>query len=73
MPQKLTIAQRRMLSLIHAYLTERGYPPSFRELAKCNGGTSTNAVSDALKILERKGYIRRDPKVARGIVILREA
>ena len=68
----LTNRQREVLQAIVDYRAARGYSPTLRELGAILGIGSTNGVNDNLKAIERKGYIRRDPIVARGIVVLRE-
>ena len=69
----LTDRQREVLAAIEQYIRAYGYPPSFRELGALMGVTSTNAVEDVLAALERRGYIRRTPRIARGIVIVKGA
>jgi repressor LexA len=58
---------------VYVHLTQcfanRGYPPSVRELAKFLGVSSTCAA-EFLIALERKGFISREPGVARGIRLL---
>jgi len=63
----LTTRQREILNFIREEVAVRGYPPSFREIAKQFGIRSTNGVKVHMDALERKGYIRRDPGLARGI------
>lgn len=48
------------------------YGPSVREIAKHMGINNVAGVVGHLKALERKGYIRRIPNVARGIEVLRD-
>lgn len=68
--ERLTARQAEVLSTIQAEQQRLGVPPTLRELGAALGITSSNGVSDALKVLERKGYLRRMPGSARGIVIL---
>ena len=58
--EDLAPRQREVLNYIAACLDQRGIPPSFREIADALGIRSTNGVSDHIKALERKGYIRRE-------------
>lgn len=53
----LTSAQKRVLDVLTQFIKEKGYIPSFRELAKIMKIKSLNTVSVHLKTLERKGYI----------------
>lgn len=63
----LTNRQREVLDFIKDEIVRRGYPPSFREIASNFGIKSTNGVKVHLDALEKKGYINRDPGLARGI------
>lgn len=44
-------------------------PPTLMEIAAAFGLSSAAGVSDHLKAIERKGYIRRRPGVSRGIEV----
>lgn len=63
----LTARQRRVLEVIRTSVTERGYPPSIREIGDAVGLTSTSSVAHQLRALERKGYLRRDPNRPRAV------
>jgi repressor LexA len=63
----LTERQRTILQVIRASVTERGYPPSIREIGDAVGLTSTSSVAHQLRTLERKGYLRRDPNRPRAV------
>jgi len=63
----LTERQRKILSVIRASVTNRGYPPSIREIGDAVGLTSTSSVAHQLRSLERKGYLRRDPNRPRAV------
>lgn len=63
----LTPRQRRILEVIRASVTGRGYPPSIREIGDAVGLTSTSSVAHQLRTLERKGYLRRDPNRPRAV------
>lgn len=66
----LTPRQRRVLETIRASVLERGYPPSMREIGEAVGLTSPSSVKHQLTVLERKGYVRRDPNRPRAIEIV---
>jgi repressor LexA len=53
----LTARQQECFTLIMQGITENGFPPTFRELAKAMGVKSTNTIADFLLRLEREGYI----------------
>ena len=70
--ETLTIRQKQILEYLRDYLTEKGYPPSFREVAshfKVNLGT----IQDHLKALTRKGYLKREPNRSRGVSLTRSS
>jgi repressor LexA len=71
MAMDLTEKQARVLARITQWIRDRGYPPTFQELAQELRLTEKNA-RDYVLILERKGYLRRQPNVARGITLLQQ-
>jgi repressor LexA len=71
MTMDLTEKQARVLARITQWIRDQGYPPTFQELAQELRLTEKNA-RDYVLILERKGYLRRQPNVARGITLLQQ-
>ncbi|MGC5626819.1 transcriptional repressor LexA [Georgenia sp. Z1344] len=69
-PPALTVRQREVLDCLRTAVAERGYPPSLREIGIAVGLGSPSSVKHQLDTLERKGYIRRDPKRPRAIEIV---
>jgi repressor LexA len=69
---RLSKRQQRMLQAIRDFLEENGYPPSIRQLGKLTGISSTSVVSYNLDILQRKGYVVRDPEVSRGLRLVED-
>ena len=67
---RLTVRQRKVLEVIRNSVDRRGYPPSMREIGDAAGLTSSSSVAHQLHVLERKGYIRRDPNRPRALEIL---
>jgi repressor LexA len=65
----LTPRQQRILNVIRDSLETRGYPPSMREIGDLVGLTSSSSVSHQLKMLEQKGFIKRDPNRPRAIEV----
>ncbi len=62
----------RILNFIRAFLQDRGYAPTVRDIVKgCNISTSS-VVQHHLNILERQGYIHRDPQVFRSIRLIEQ-
>ncbi|MFK5584992.1 transcriptional repressor LexA [Serinicoccus sp. LYQ131] len=66
----LTNRQRRVLDVIRDAIDHRGYPPSLREIGDAVGLTSPSSVAHQLKMLERKGFLRRDPHRPRAIEVV---
>lgn len=70
MREELTPRQQEVYDFIVAEISGKGYAPSVRDIMHHLGLTSTNGVRQFISVLEQKGYIRRDFKIARGIVLL---
>ena len=68
--KKLSDKQRRIISYINRFLSDKGYPPSIRDIQAGCGISSTSVVDYNLNILENKGHIRRHAEVSRGITLL---
>jgi repressor LexA len=60
----LTPRQKEIYDFVLKTIRENGYAPSISEIGAKFKITSTNGVSDHLKALEKKGYIRRIGKRA---------
>ncbi|HHU38508.1 MAG TPA: transcriptional repressor LexA [Propionibacterium sp.] len=65
----LTIRQRLILDTIKEALETRGYPPSIREMGDAVGLASPSSVTHQLKVLEAKGFLSRDPKRPRALMV----
>jgi repressor LexA len=65
----LTPRQQRILSHIKDSMERVGYPPSMREIGEAVGLTSSSSVAHQLKVLEEKGYVRRDPNRPRALEV----
>lgn len=66
----LTPRQRRVLEVIRDTVAARGYPPSIRELGDWVGLASSSSVAHQLKVLEQKGFLRRDPHRPRAMEVV---
>jgi repressor LexA len=64
----LTARQRAIHEFILTTIREKGFAPSIQEIGRQFKIASTNGVSDHLKALEKKGYIRRVGKRALEVV-----
>lgn len=66
---ELTPRSRAVLDMIRTCVEERGYPPSIREIGEAVGLTSPSSVAHQLRVLERKGLLRKDPNRPRALVV----
>jgi repressor LexA len=61
-----------VLEFIKKFTKENKYPPTRREISNELGYKSTNAASDHLRALEKKGFLTIVPNVSRGTVLTRK-
>ena len=66
----VTRRQREILDFIGKHIEEKGYAPSFEEIARQFGFQSLATVHEHLTNLERKGYIRRTHNESRAIEVV---
>lgn len=66
----LSQRQELLLGFVKGYVAKHGYAPTVREIADALEISSTNAVTDHLKALERKGYVKLTKGAARAIVVV---
>jgi repressor LexA len=69
MEAALTGKRRQILEFIGEQVRDRGYPPSVREIGEAVGLTSSSTVHTHLQVLQRQGYLRRDPTKPRAIAV----
>ena len=65
----LTPRQQRVLTVIRDSIERRGYPPSMREIGERVGLTSSSSVAHQLRVLEQKGFLKRDPNRPRALSV----
>jgi repressor LexA len=65
----LTARQREILEMIEKHMSDRGYPPSVREIGEAVGLTSPSTVHAHLGALQKRGYLLRDPTKPRAIEV----
>jgi repressor LexA len=65
----LTPRQQRVLTVIRDSIELRGYPPSMREIGERVGLTSSSSVAHQLRVLEEKGFLKRDPNRPRALSV----
>lgn len=66
----LSRRQRLILETINDAVAAHGYPPTMREIGDAVGLTSSSSVAHQLQSLERKGFLRRDPKRPRAMEVV---
>jgi repressor LexA len=70
-PTYLTEVQKSILEFIHDFHTRQGIAPTHREICDKFGYSSYGTVYKHLKLLQQKGYLRRDWNQKRGIELIR--
>ena len=69
MAKQLTNRQHTVLNTIRAWIRERGYPPTIRELGAALGIKSLRGVTTHLDAIAKKGFLKREPR-ARSISLM---
>ncbi len=64
--------RERILDYVRAFLQERGYAPTVRDIVKGCKISTSSVVQYHLNILENEGYIQRDPQVFRSIRLVNQ-
>jgi repressor LexA len=62
--------RENIFKFIHSFVSERGYAPTVRDIVKGCNLSSTAVVQHHLNVLERQGYLHRDPQVVRSIQLM---
>lgn len=61
-----------ILDFIRNSIDNKGYAPTVREIGRGCGIGSPSVIQHHLNVLEKQGYIRRDPQVFRSIQLVRQ-
>jgi repressor LexA len=69
MAEVLSGKRQQILDVIAESLRTRGYPPSVREIGEAVGLASSATVHTHLAVLQREGYLQRDPTKPRAIQV----
>ena len=69
MAEVLSGKRLQILNFIADSQRDRGYPPSVREIGEAVGLTSSATVHTHLAVLQREGYLSRDPSKPRAIQV----
>ena len=67
---ELNDKQLLIYEFLKDFTSEKGYPPTVREICKAVGLKSTSSVHGHLKNLEKEGLIKRDPTKPRALEIV---
>ncbi|MFL5894895.1 MAG: transcriptional repressor LexA [Thermoleophilaceae bacterium] len=67
---KLTKRQREIFDFIKRHTSDKGYPPTVRDIGQAIGLTSSATVHAHLANLERAGILRRDPSKPRAMEVI---
>ncbi len=70
-PSYLTERQKAILEFIQEYQQQHGISPTHREIREEFGYSSFGTVYKHLKLLQKKGFLRRDWNQKRGLELLR--
>jgi repressor LexA len=68
--KKMSDKQKRIIKFIERFISDKGYPPSIRDIQTGCNISSTSVVDYNLNLLESRGHIRRHADVSRGITLL---
>jgi len=69
MKKELTIIQKRIFDYLTSQKVNRGITPTLAEIALHFGYKNRATVHQHLRAIEKKGYIKRTPKLSRSIEI----
>jgi repressor LexA len=72
MKKELTGIQRKVLDYVIEQKIERGYPPTLAEIAANFNYKNRATVQQHIKAIERKGYLKRNPGISRGLELTLE-
>lgn len=67
---KLTDRQRQIYEFIRDHITQFGAPPTIREIGRKMNISSTNGVRQHLTAIIKKGYLKKQDHIARGIELV---
>jgi len=71
MRKVLTDRQRHILEFIENHIKTHGSSPTIREIGSFTGIKSTNGVRQHIKALIKKGYLKKQQFIARGLELVK--
>ncbi|NWF50733.1 MAG: transcriptional repressor LexA [Ignavibacteriaceae bacterium] len=72
MKTELTETQKKILDFLIEQIKGKGIPPTLADIANYFGYSNRATVQQHLKAIEKKGYIRKSPKLSRAIELTLE-
>jgi repressor LexA len=72
MQKELTTIQKSILDFLIEQIKGKGIPPTLADVAKHFGYKNRATVQQHFQAIEKKGYIRKSPKLSRGIELTLE-
>lgn len=72
MIHEMTEIQKKILEFLIEQKVNKGMPPTLAEIAKYFGYKNRATVQQHLQAIEKKGYIKRNPRLSRGIELTLE-
>ena len=72
MQKELTTIQKSILDFLIDQIKGKGIPPTLADVAKQFGYKNRATVQQHFQAIEKKGYIRKSPKLSRGIELTLE-
>ncbi|OGU72379.1 MAG: repressor LexA [Ignavibacteria bacterium RBG_16_34_14] len=72
MSKEITEIQKKILDFLIEQKTGRGFPPTLADIAQHFGYRNRATVQQHLQALDRKGFIKKNPKLSRGIELTLE-
>ncbi|QAT43083.1 transcriptional repressor LexA [Aminipila luticellarii] len=68
--EKLKEREQRILDYMKKEISQKGYPPTVREICTALNIKSTSTVHKDIENLELKGFIKKDPSKPRALMIV---
>lgn len=68
---ELTPIQKRVYYIIKDFIEQKGYSPSYREVARLNGNNSVATIKYHLDNLKEKGFITYEKGLNRTLKIIK--
>jgi repressor LexA len=72
MQVKLTEKEQQILDFVNSQVSEKGYPPSVREICSAVGYKSPSTVHGYLEKLDKYGLIQKDPSKPRALRVMKQ-